>query len=81
MRETNSRLDVLEKKERDLARTLKNRFVAGRLRTDRTAPSAYTDVVGGDELGDIVRTGAYEYLLVNDSGTLKWARHALDVAW
>lgn len=61
--------------------TLKGRFVQGRLRTDRATPSANSNVVGDDRLGDIVRTAAYEYIVVDDSGTLKWARQALDVSW
>ncbi len=57
------------------------RFVRGRLRTDRAAPSANTNVVGGDKEGDVVRTATYQYIVVNDAGTLKWARHAIDVTW
>ncbi len=81
MIDAKTRLEVLEKRERDSVRTLRGKFVSGRLRIDRTAPSSHSDVVGGDELGDIMRSGTYEYLLVNDSGTLKWARHAIDVTW
>lgn len=62
-------------------RNLNNRLVQGRLRTDRPDPSANNDVTVTDKEGDIVRSAAYEYLVVNDAGTLKWARHALDVAW
>lgn len=61
---------------------LNTRLVRGRFRTDRATPSSHTDVTAGiDREGDIVRTGAYEYIVVNDAGTLKWARQALDVAW
>lgn len=60
---------------------LNNRLVAGRLRTDRIVPTSNADVVGVDMEGDIVRSAAYEYIVVNDAGTLKWARHALDVGW
>lgn len=63
-------------------RNLNNRLVQGRLRTDRSTPSSHTDVNDGiDKLGDIVRTAAYEYVVVNDSGTLKWSRSAVDVTW
>ncbi len=60
---------------------LKNKVVIGRYRTDRTAPISSNDVQTPDKEGDIVRDGGYEYIVVNDSGTLKWARIALDVAW
>ena len=68
------RMDTQEK-------TLPGQYLKGRIRTDRATPSASTDVQTPDQLGDIVRTGAYEYIVVNDSGTLKWARIALNVAW
>lgn len=60
---------------------LKTLYVGGRLRTDRAVPTGNGDVVDTDRLGDIVRSAAYEYIIVDDSGTLKWARHALDVSW
>lgn len=56
--------------------------VAGRLRTDRTtAPTSNGDVNSTDKLGDIIRTTTYQYTVVNDGGTLKWARSALDITW
>lgn len=61
--------------------SLNNRLVRGRLRSDRAAPSSSSNIVGGDQEGDIVRTGSYEYIVVNDAGTLKWARISLSVAW
>ena len=68
--------DVIEIKN------LNTRFVRGRLRTDRTTPSANSDIAAGvDKEGDVVRTATYQYIVVNDAGTLKWARHAIDVTW
>jgi hypothetical protein len=61
--------------------SLNNRLLRGRLRSDRAVPTSSTNVVGGDQEGDIVRSGTYEYIVVNSSGTLKWARHALDSTW
>lgn len=60
---------------------LNTQYVQGRLRTDRAAPSSHSDVTATDQLGDIVRTGSFEYIVVNDAGTLKWSRVALNVAW
>lgn len=61
---------------------LNTRLVQGRLRTDLSAaPSAVTVNAGIDREGDIYRDGSYEYIVVNDAGTLKWARQALDVGW
>jgi hypothetical protein len=61
---------------------LNQRFVRGRARfQERTAPSSPTNVLSTDEEGDIVNDATYEYKLLNISGTLKWDRRTLDVAW
>lgn len=79
---TEDRLSRLENNEQKKDRELKSKYVQGRLRTDRTtAPSSNSDVNSTDKLGDIIRTSTYEYILVNDNDTLKWARHAIDVTW
>lgn len=62
-------------------RNLNNQLVQGRLRNDRPVPTSHSDVTVTDKEGDIVRSATYEYLLVNDAGTLKWGRHAIDVTW
>lgn len=82
MRLLEDRISQLEDKERRQKQILKRTFVLGRFRTDRTtAPSSNSDVNSTDLEGDIIRTSTYQYTLVNDSGTLKWARSALDVTW
>ncbi len=58
---------------------LTQRFVSGRV-TNRV-PSSATDVLATDNLGDIVNDTNYEYKLVNISGTYKWDRRSLNVAW
>ena len=58
---------------------LRQVFVGGRSTT--RVPSGPTDVVATDQLGDIVYDATYQYTLVDDSGTLKWDRRALDVSW
>lgn len=78
---TESDLIRLRKQVERLPDDLRARYVLGRLRTDRTAPSSHSDVTASDFEGDIVRSATWEYLLVNDGGTLKWARHAIDVTW
>ncbi|CAB4214630.1 hypothetical protein UFOVP1454_56 [uncultured Caudovirales phage] len=61
---------------------LNNRFVLGRARgVTRAAPSSNSDVLSTDEVGDYVNDGTYEYKLLNISGTLKWDRRTLSVAW
>ncbi len=62
-------------------RNLGGKYVRGRLRENRLAPTSHSDIQDSDQLGDIVRTATYEYLVVNDAGALKWARHAIDVTW
>jgi len=56
-------------------------FVSGRS-TDRV-PSSPTDVLADDAEGDVViqADGAFEYTLIDVSGTLKWDRRTLDTAW
>lgn len=60
---------------------LKSKYLTGRVRTDREFPTANGDVNDTDKEGDIVRSATYEVILINDSGTLKWARSALTVTW
>lgn len=68
------RIANLENQVRALTATLKGYFVLGRLRTDRTAPTASNDVQSPDQLYDRVVATNYEYILVNNSGTLEWIR-------
>lgn len=74
-------ISILRRDDVQEISNLNTRFLRGRLRTDRTTPSANTDVNSTDKEGDVVRTATYEYVVVNDAGTLKWARFALDVTW
>jgi len=61
---------------------LNNRFVLGRgLFTGRAAPSSNSDVLATDNEGDIVNDATHEFKLLDISGTLKWDRRTLDVAW
>ena len=71
------RIKQLEFNAGNAPRTLENYFVKGRLRTERAAPSASTDVTSADKLYDIVITTSYIYTLVNDSGNLRWRRVAI----
>lgn len=60
---------------------LNQRFVSGR--TTSRIPSAPNDVLGDDNLGDIVTdvAGGFEYKLVDNAGTFVWDRRALNIAW
>lgn len=52
-----------------------NTFTIGRLRTDRVAPPANSaDVVKTDLLYDVIRIFPYEYVLINNAGTLNWVQ-------
>lgn len=59
----------------------KNIYVSGR--TVTRVPSSATDIVAGDREGDTVVAvdGSYQYTLVDVSGSLMWARVALDTAF
>jgi hypothetical protein len=68
------RIANIENQLRSINNTLLPFFVAGRLRTDRTAPTSSSNVEAVDELYDRVVTTSYEYILLNNSGTLEWVR-------
>jgi hypothetical protein len=74
---------IIKQRQEDVREfnNLSGQFFKGRHRTDRVAPTAHNDVQSPDLLGDWVLTSAYLYVVVNDSGTLKWGRTALDTAW
>lgn len=54
-------------------------FVSGR--TTTRIPSAATDVITGDRIGDTTNDDTYLYLLVNTTGGPLWNRIALDISW
>lgn len=61
---------------------IRNNRLQGRQRTDtRAAPSAATDVVAGDALGDVVTDATYKYTLIDVSGTLLWHRESHSTGW
>jgi hypothetical protein len=66
--------------QNDLDATLSNldaTYVKGRLRFDRPAPANSADVNDTDLLYDRVLTVTFEYILINNAGTLNWVRSAL----
>ena len=71
------RLVFLENQVRDLTITLARYYLKGRLRTDRTSPANSADVQTPDKLYDRVTDTSYEYILINNSGTLQWVRIAI----
>ncbi|MEE8208533.1 MAG: hypothetical protein V3T88_06240 [Nitrosomonadaceae bacterium] len=58
---------------------LEQRFLAGR-KANRV-PSSNSDVIAGDNIGDVVNDATFQYKLLDISGVLKWDRRALDTAW
>lgn len=86
--DTQTKLDAIQKEVDRLRRAIEvqpalynAKFVLGRFRHDRVAPTSNADVLASDKEGDIVRSATREYVVVNDSGTLKWARFSIDVTW
>jgi len=71
------RVILLENQLRILPTSGQAFFVQGRLRTDRTAPANSADVQAQDLLYDRVLTPTFEYILINDSGTLAWRQSTL----
>lgn len=72
--QTQERIVNLENKLKILNNTLAAFFLKGRLRTDRTAPINSADVQTPDLLYDRVVKDDYEYILIDNAGTLEWRR-------
>lgn len=54
----------------------------GRYRTgQRAIPTSNGDVITSDFVGDVLNDATYRYELLDISGTNKWNRTTLDVAW
>lgn len=68
------RLKRVEEQVRALEVLAANSAILGRLRTDRTSPTSSTDVQPPDLEYDMVRDDSYQYVLVNNAGTLNWLR-------
>lgn len=69
------RVKRLEEQQAAWGNRFFNTFTIGRLRTDRVAPPANsTDVVNSDMIYDVIRIFPYQYILINNAGTLNWVR-------
>lgn len=71
------RVTLLEQKFQNLPTSNQAYFVQGRLRTDRAAPANSADVAAQDLIYDRVLTDAFEYILINNAGTLEWRQSTL----
>lgn len=71
---TEERLRRVEEQVRLLNNLAYNKSILGRLRTDRTSPVNSSDVQSPDLEYDMVRDDSYQYVLINNSGTLQWMR-------
>jgi len=58
-------------RQEDITEYRTQRFVLGRLRTDRAVPTSVT-VTGDDSLGDVVRDGDKTYVVVNTGSAYEW---------
>lgn len=58
-------------RQEDITDDKYQRFVLGRLRTDRAIPTSVT-IAGGDALGDVVRNGDKCYVVVNTGSAYEW---------
>lgn len=74
MNQLAERIKRLEQQFEYITPTLDALYVKGRLRLDRMAPANSADVNSFDILYDIVRDADYEYVLIDDSGNLRWRR-------
>lgn len=69
------RLRRVEEELQFLRNQLYNTYFIGRLRTDRTTgPANSADVNATDKVYDVIRDANYEYVLINNGGTLAWRR-------
>ena len=90
IRELEARIATLERERArdqqdisDLKRTLRPYYVQGRMRTDRTVPATSTEVVGGDQIYDLIFDGdaGAGYVVANVGGTLKWGEFTINFAF
>lgn len=71
------RIAVLESQFRNLSRSLTAFYIKGRLRTDRVAPANSADVQAQDAIYDRVLDANFEYILIDNAGTLAWRQITL----
>jgi hypothetical protein len=71
------RIKRLEQRMDNLSNYLQMLFLKGRTRVDRSAPVSSADVQPPDMLYDVVWSSDYLYIVVDDSGVLKWRRITL----
>lgn len=79
MNQLAERIKRLEQQFEYISPTLDALYVKGRLRLDRMSPVNSTDVNTFDILYDIVRDTDYEYVLIDNGGTLEWRRITMSV--
>jgi hypothetical protein len=72
------RIALLEAQVRSLSQSLQAYYIQGRLRTDRVAPINSADVKLQDVIYDRVLSPTFEYILINNAGTLEWRRIILN---
>jgi len=72
------RIALLEAQMRQLSRSLTSFYIKGRLRNDRVAPVNSADVQAQDAIYDRVLTATFEYILIDNAGTLAWRRIVLN---
>lgn len=60
----------------DITNGRTQRYLLGRLRTDRTAPASES-IEGGDSLGDVFRDGNNAYCVVNTGSAYEWRQTPL----
>jgi hypothetical protein len=71
------RVARVEAQVRNLSRSLSGFYIKGRLRTDRVAPANSADVQGQDAIYDRVLDQNFEYILIDNAGTLEWRQAIL----
>ena len=72
------RVALVESQLRNLSQSLRAFYIQGRLRTDRIAPVNSADVLEQDAIYDRVLSPTFEYVLINNAGTLEWRRIILN---
>lgn len=68
------RLITLEDQVRFIAANASLNYVQGRLVINRVIPVNSSDVLPTDRVFDRIVTNAFEYILINNSGTIEWVR-------
>ena len=76
--------DIARERRKDIqiVERLQQFKLKGRIRTDRATPTSNSNVIAGDNEGDVLNDGTYLYTIIDVAGIgLRWHRETLAISW